>query len=214
MAKTKSSSEKANTIIKNHMALSMGAGMIPIPIVDFVAVSAIQIDMIRVLGNVYDIKFEENQVKAVISALTGTGIARLGAGFVKVIPGIGTLLGGLTFSAISGASTYALGEVFKKHFETGGNFLDLNIENFKDFYKEKFDQGKDMAKDVEKQQNGSGGASDTTEEEIVIESIENVPVENQQSGEKIENLKKIAKLLKDGVITEKEFKKMKKEIIG
>ena len=39
----------ANSVIKNHMIWSMGAGFIPVPIADLFAVSAIQLDMIRQL---------------------------------------------------------------------------------------------------------------------------------------------------------------------
>ena len=44
----------ADTIIRNHIVWSMGAGMIPIPIADFFAVSAIQLDMVRQLCKLYD----------------------------------------------------------------------------------------------------------------------------------------------------------------
>lgn len=40
-------SDSANSIIKNHMIWSMGAGFIPVPIADLFAVSAIQLDMIQ-----------------------------------------------------------------------------------------------------------------------------------------------------------------------
>ncbi len=202
MIKTKS--EKSNRIIKNHMWLSMGAGAIPIPIVDFVAVSAIQMDMIRQLSNQYNIEFEENQGKAIISALTGAGMARLGAGMIKVIPVVGSVLGGITFAVISGASTYAVGEVFKKHFESGGDFLSFNVDSFRTYYKEKFEQGKDMAKEMEKEK--------AEPEEAAV--VEEMPMEEEVSSSKLDQLEKLAKLRKDKAITEAEFKKMKKEIIG
>ena len=64
------SSSHADTIIRNHMLWSMGAGFIPVPIADFFAVSAVQLDMIRQLCNVYNIDFKQTQGKAVITALT------------------------------------------------------------------------------------------------------------------------------------------------
>ncbi|NNK89745.1 MAG: DUF697 domain-containing protein, partial [Saprospiraceae bacterium] len=100
----------SNSIIKNHMIWSMGAGFIPVPVADFFAVSAIQLDMIRQLSKIYEINFKETEGKAVISALTGSGIARIGARAIKFIPGIGSVLGGVTLAVLSGASTYALGE--------------------------------------------------------------------------------------------------------
>ena len=138
-------SESAASIIKNHMIWSMGAGFIPVPIADLFAVSAIQLDMIRQLCKVYDIDFKQTEGKAMITALTGSGLARLGARAVKFIPGVGSILGGVTMAALSGASTYALGEVFKKHFETGGTFLDFDPERLRKYYNEKFEKGKEVA---------------------------------------------------------------------
>ena len=144
-------SKHANSIIKNHMIWSMGAGFIPVPIADFFAISAINLDMIRQLSKVYEVDFKETEGKAVITALTGSSLARIGARAVKFIPGVGSMLGGVTLAVLSGASSYALGEVFKKHFETGGTFLDFDPARLKKFYDEKFEKGKKMAKEMEKE---------------------------------------------------------------
>jgi len=77
--------------------------------------TAIQLDMIRQMCKIYDIDFKETEGKAVITALTGSSLARLGARAIKFIPGVGSILGGVTMAVLSGGSTYALGEVFKKH---------------------------------------------------------------------------------------------------
>ncbi len=192
MNETKISAEvkHANSVIKNHMIWSMGAGFIPLPIVDFFAVSAIQLDMIRQLCKVFEVDFEETQGKALITALTGTSLARLGANAVKLIPGVGTMLGGVTLAALSGGSTYALGEVFKKHFETGGTFLDFDPSRLKDYYNAKFEKGKEMAK------------------EMKPEDIPN-PEETV-----VNQLAKLVELKNNGVLTEEEFQKMKDKIVN
>ena len=85
--------------------------------------------------------------------MTSSGLARLGAqAAIKIIPGIGTVVGGMTMAVLSGASTYALGEVFKKHFETGGTFLDFDIDRLTKMYKEKFEKGKKVAEEIKKEQ--------------------------------------------------------------
>ncbi len=192
MSATKLSSEvkHANSVIKNHMIWSMGAGFIPLPIVDFFAVSAIQLDMIRQLCKVFDVDFEETQGKALITALTGTSLARLGANAVKLIPGVGTMLGGVTLAALSGGSTYALGEVFKKHFETGGTFLDFDPTRLKEYYNAKFEKGKEMAKEMKPED---------------IPNVEDTPVDQ---------LTKLAELKNNGELTEEEFQKMKDKIVN
>lgn len=185
---------EANSIIKNHMIWSMGAGFIPVPIADFFAVSAIQLDMIRQMCKLYEINFKETEGKAIITALTGSGLARLGARAIKFIPGVGSILGGVTLAVLSGGSTYALGEVFKKHFETGGTFLDFDPSRLRKYYDEKFEKGKEMAREVQEEV--------TKKEEVVM------------NADAIAQLESLARLKTEGIITEEEFAKMKAKIIG
>lgn len=186
-------SDSAASIIKNHMIWSMGAGFIPVPIADLFAVSAIQLDMIRQLCKVYDIDFKQTEGKAMITALTGSGLARLGARAVKFIPGVGSILGGVTMAALSGASTYALGEVFKKHFETGGTFLDFDPERLRKYYNEKFEKGKEVAEELRKKQ-------------------ENI-VKSADANTAMEKLKELVEMKTSGLLTDEEFEAMKKKII-
>jgi hypothetical protein len=53
---------------------------------------------------------------------------------------------------LAGASSYALGEVFKKHFSTGGTFLDFDPKRLKKLYNEKFEKGKKVAEQLKKEQ--------------------------------------------------------------
>ena len=200
----------SNSIIKNHMIWSMGAGFIPVPIADFFAVSAIQLDMIRQLSKVYEINFKETEGKAIITALTGSGLARLGARAVKFIPGVGTVLGGVTLAVLSGGSTYALGEVFRKHFETGGTFLDFDPSRLKKYYDEKFEKGKQMAKNMEPEQMKNHKASST------IVSDDNESTEGSASDSPkdfVAQLESITKMKESGALTQEEFDTLKKKIL-
>jgi len=192
----------ADAIIKNHMVWSMGAGFIPIPIADIFAVTAIQLDMIRQISKIYGIEFKESQGKAIITTLTGSSLARLGANAVKVIPGVGSILGGLTMSVMSGASTYALGEVFKKHFQTGGTFLDFDPARLKKMYKEKFEKGKEMAEDIEQKKKE---AKESVHEEV--DPKETTP------DELVRQLQNIYALKEQGVISEEEFQRLKDRLM-
>ena len=191
--KTTNKTEISNSIIQNHMVWSMGAGFIPIPIVDLFAVSAIQLDMIRQMCKVYDINFKETEGKALITALTGSSLARIGARAVKFIPGVGSILGGVTMAVLSGGSTYALGEVFKKHFETGGTFLDFDPGRLKKYYDEKFEKGKDVAAKIQKDKKKTDKMTEVNDS--------------------VTQLANLAKMKEDGILTEEEFQTMKKKII-
>ena len=185
----------ANTIIKNHIIWSMGAGFIPVPIADFFAVTAIQLDMIRQLSNLYDVDFKETQGKAIITSLSGASVARMGAQAVKFIPGVGSMFGGVTLAVLSGASTYALGQVFKVHFDKGGTFLDFDISRIKRMYDEQFEKGKEVAKDLHKQQE---------EQKKKAEEADKDP---------LARLKELAELKEKGLIDEEEFAILKKKLI-
>lgn len=206
----KAKSSHSNSIIKNHMIWSMGAGFIPIPIADFFAVSAIQLDMIRQLCKVYEIDFKETEGKAVITALTGSGLARLGARAVKFIPGVGSMLGGITLAVLSGGSTYALGEVFKKHFETGGTFLDFDPGRLKKFYDEKFEKGKQMAREMEKEERVKHDKAEAT----AVKVEETPEPEEEKAKDLVSQLKGLNDLKNDGVITEEEFEILKKKLFA
>ncbi len=185
----------SDSIIQNHIIWSMGAGFVPVPIADLFAVAAVQLDMIRQLAKVYDIDFKETEGKALITSLTGSGLARLGARAVKFIPGIGSAIGGVTMAMLSGASTYALGQVFRKHFETGGTFLDFEPERVRTFYKAQFEKGKKVARDLRHEE--------TTEEEILA---------GKSSGGYFEKLQNLAAMKNDGLISNEEYEKLKKEL--
>ena len=191
----------ADTIIRNHIIWSMGAGLIPVPIVDFFAVSGVQLDMIRQLCKVYEQDFKESEGKAIITSLTGSGLARMGAkAMIKLIPGIGSVIGGVTMAVLAGASSFALGEVFKKHFETGGTFLDFDAKRIKKMYNEKFEKGKKVAEQLHKEQ---------AKKQAPAEPV----VENKSAGKLAEKLRELTELKKEGLISDDEYNAMKKKLI-
>jgi len=72
----------------------------------------------------------------------------VGASAVKAIPGVGTLLGGLSMSAMSGASTYAVCQVAINHFKSDGNFLNVPVEKAKGLYQDLLTKGKQFVQEV------------------------------------------------------------------
>ncbi|MBK8506611.1 MAG: DUF697 domain-containing protein [Saprospiraceae bacterium] len=200
--KTNNKIEEANSIIKNHMMWSMGAGFIPVPIADVFAVSAIQLDMIRQMCNLYEVNYKQTEGKAVISSLTGSVIARVGARAVKFIPGVGSVIGGVTLAVLSGASTYALGEVFKKHFETGGTFLDFDPARLKKMYDEMFEKGKTYAKKIKNEQ-----------AKTEVEAMQDPETASVNPGDIVKRLRDLANMQKEGLLSAEEFELLKKRIV-
>ncbi len=199
----------AETIIRNHVIWSMGASfVIVVPIADIFAVSAIQLDMVRQLSRVYGLNFSETQGKAIVTSLTSSTLARAGArSLIKLLPGIGTVIGGVTVSIFNGASTYALGEVFKQHFSNGGTFLDFDTERLKKYYNEKFEKGKKVAEQLRKEQ--EEGKVETPPPPPNFESGSTAST----AGNTLDRLKELAELRNQGIISEEEFEQMKKALI-
>lgn len=205
-------SKHADSIIRNHIIFSMGAGIIPVPIVDVFAVSAAQLDMIRQLCKVYDQDFQESQGKAIVSSLTTATLARIGAGsLAKLIPVVGSVVGGITNSVMAGASTYALGEVFKVHFATGGTILDFDADRLKKMYKEKFEKGKKVAEELRNQQQKKKEAMKEAAQDVEI--VEAPEAEADEQGTVLNKLKELGDLKESGIISEEEFEKMKKKLL-
>lgn len=189
----------AEKAINNHALYAAGGGLIPIPVLDFMAVTGIQIDLVQNLCDVYNINFYRNQGKSVISAFVGTSLATIGSSLIKAIPGVGSFLGGVSMSILSGAATYAIGQVFAKHFENGGTMDDLDVEEFRAFYKRKFEEGKNVVKEMKEQEEAQKStSSDTTA----------TPRQTKLQG-KLEDVKR---LYESGIITKSEYEEMRKKL--
>ncbi|MDA3929073.1 MAG: DUF697 domain-containing protein [Prolixibacteraceae bacterium] len=145
----------ANGLTKRYMWWTMGAGLIPIPFVDLVAVSGVQLKMLRDMAKIYEVKFNETQTKSIVTALLGSivpnALSTGGVGSIlKMVPLVGSILGGLSMSLFSGAATYAMGKVFIQHFEAGGTLLDFDPEKVKEYFKSQFEEGQNVAEDMKK----------------------------------------------------------------
>lgn len=149
--------QEALKVVKNNMWWSMGAGLIPVPFVDLVAVSGVQLRMLAQISKIYGVEFQESRGKALIGALVGAiapGAVSCGVvgSLLKAVPGIGTLLGASGLAAFCGGSSWALGKVFIQHFESGGTFLTFDPETVKAHFQKLFEDGQALAKTMEAEQ--------------------------------------------------------------
>lgn len=119
-----------DNLIKDYVILSMALGLVPAPLVDVAAMAGVQVKMAHALTHRYGIPFSRHRAQAIATSLagsvlpvtTGLGVASL----FKVVPGIGSLVGGATVSILSGAITYATGRLLAQHFESGGTLLSFD----------------------------------------------------------------------------------------
>jgi uncharacterized protein (DUF697 family) len=102
--------ERADELISNHVAGAAAAAAIPIPLVDLVAVTAVQLSLMRKLGRLYGADIGVDAAGAVGVGVFGALLPRVAASALKILPGIGTIGGAVAQSALSGATTWALAQ--------------------------------------------------------------------------------------------------------
>ncbi len=141
--------EQAEKIIRSHMLWSAGSGLIPIPLVDLAAVTALQVGMLEQLAEVYGVRFSQSSGKRFVSALVGTGVASVGASAIKLIPGLGSFLGGGAMALSAAASTYGVGQVAIRAFEASTPLDEVDMDEAKTSYDEAVEEGKEIAAEME-----------------------------------------------------------------
>lgn len=176
-------------VVRSHALWATGAGLVPVPLFDLVAVTAIQLDMLKALARLHHADYSEASGKAFVSALTGSTFAKLGSSAVKALPVIGPLLGGVSMSVLSGASTYAVGQAALRSLEDDGRFLDVDADRVQEAYDSALERGRQLFSAEERQ----------------------TPEETEQT---LRMLKELGKLKKQGVLTEEEFEAKKREVLG
>ncbi|MDX1606834.1 MAG: DUF697 domain-containing protein [Candidatus Competibacterales bacterium] len=145
---------EANNLVKRHVIGSMAISLVPIPLVDLVGLTGIQLRMLHELARLYRVPFSENLGKSLIVSLVGgfmpTSSAITLASFVKAVPGLGTATGMVSVTILGGATTYAIGSVFIQHFESGGTLLDFEPRKMRSYFAEKLQEGKQVASRLRK----------------------------------------------------------------
>lgn len=132
---------KAKKIIQQRTLYAASIGLLPIPILDALSVTGIQIWMIKDIAKLYNVPFKEHAVKSLIAVVVGN----LGSiGILKFIPILGISLGGSAFSISAASATYALGRVFLQHFDQGGTLLDFNPSTSRAFFLELYHKNKQV----------------------------------------------------------------------
>ncbi len=122
-------------IITTSTALAAGAGALPIPVWDTIMIGGIQLKMIGDISEAYGVPFTENIGKSAIATLLGSLapdlLARGTFGiFFKTLPGIGSVISTVAMPVLAGGCTYAIGQVFIRHYESGGTLLTFNAKDF------------------------------------------------------------------------------------
>lgn len=147
------SEEAADRIIRHHVYASMGVSLIPAPLIDVVALTGIQLNMLRKISELYGVPFSRSRVKKIMLSLLGGIFPPIHSGFLamsmaKFIPVAGQTAAVTAMPILAGATTYAIGKLVAHHFALGGTFTTFNPAQTKDDHAEMFEQGKKVATDM------------------------------------------------------------------
>lgn len=154
---------QAEGIIRRNVLWSLGAGILPLPVVDVLALTAVQVKMLKELSDLYEAKFTEGVVKKIIASLAsslgsvGLGLV-IGGSIAKFIPAVGTALGVATVPVLTGAFTLALGKVFLMHFESGGTVLNFDALAMRTYFQQEFEKAKEAVAQLQKNEQAQAGS--------------------------------------------------------
>lgn len=132
----------AQSIINRHSAIGAGVGLIPLPAGDAFAISATALNLVKRLSDLYEVPFtRQAALNVIISLLSGVAPLALygtAVSMLKVLPGIGTFAGVAVMPLLGGASVYAVGQVMLRHYESGGDLLNVDAAQAKKYFREMY----------------------------------------------------------------------------
>lgn len=143
---------RAEAIVKNRAVLAAGLGIVPVPAFAFVSATAVQITMVQSITRLYNIEVKKSWIKNIILSVVGGGAAVGLSGVVAkslaAAPLVGTSLAILSGPALNGLTTYAIGYMFIRYFESGDGLLKANAKALGNWFKEGFKEGRERLGDV------------------------------------------------------------------
>ena len=143
-------SQQAQQVVSGYTKGAVAVGLLPVPVADTLLISGLQLKMLQQIAHLYDQKLADSKRKVVfgsiLTAIVPLTLRNQLASWLKVVPVAGSLVGLLGMSTFAGASTWAIGQVFIQHYESGGTLLDFDPDKMKSYYRDQFKRGEKMVK--------------------------------------------------------------------
>jgi len=152
---------KAAPTIVAYSSLAATAGAVPIPVVDMLLISAVQTSMVNELAQLYGQPLTKQRMAELASTL-GLGLLTRQAGrsLIKIIPGLGSILGSVAGGAMAAGSTYALGQAFCYYYSA---VLQGHVPDAKDLKRFYEDQLQNATQAWEKMHGNTGNGDQNKE---------------------------------------------------
>ena len=105
--------QEANKYITAAVASAAAAAATPIPFSSAALLVPIQLGMMSRIAQIYKIKFERAALMAIASTTAATQLGRATfTSLIKMIPGAGTVVGGVIGAGVASTFTYAMGQAW------------------------------------------------------------------------------------------------------
>ena len=105
--------DEARKYLPAAAGAAAAAAATPIPFSDATLLVPIQLSMMARIAQLYSIKFERAALMAVVSATAATQAGRAAfTGLLKMVPGAGTVVGGVIGAGVASTFTYAMGQAW------------------------------------------------------------------------------------------------------
>lgn len=145
----------AKIIVSKYTGWGAGAGVLPVPLWDIVAVGGVQVLMLKELYEQYGVTFNEKKARSTVSILLGSLSPALLLGItastlLKFVPGVGSTLAMASLPILASASTFAVGKIMIKHLEQGGTLDDFDAKEHKEEFNETVESAKENASKAKK----------------------------------------------------------------
>ncbi len=119
----------AVAIVERYANWAAVGGVIPVPLANAAAITALMVRMIKSLSTLYGVPFERNRTRAAVVGLMGgvlpTGLATVATSTLTYfVPGYG-LLSLAVSSVTSSAYARSIGRLYIEHFENGATHVDF-----------------------------------------------------------------------------------------
>jgi uncharacterized protein (DUF697 family)/GTP-binding protein EngB required for normal cell division len=104
---------EAQRVIATAASSAAASAAVPVPFSDAVMLVPIQLGMMAKIAQLYKIKFDRAALMAIASTTAATQAGRATAtGLLKLIPGAGSIAGGLIGAGVASTYTYAMGQAW------------------------------------------------------------------------------------------------------
>lgn len=189
----------ARSIVNRHTIMAGAASAVPVPVFDVAALTGVQLKMINKLCQVYDEKFSRQAGLFVITSLLAGAIPAVAltsaTSLLKALPGVGSVAGMIAMPVTGTTVVYALGMTMIRHFESGGNLLNCESDEVKEFFARELKRAQTIdrledriADEIEEAQDEDEKRSEVADLEKQIDElkkeIEGLKEEKKQKGTK------------------------------